>query len=295
MTHDPTTTDWNGPHGWKGRAIPGYRDFPFHELPWTRLRREGSDDDGVRCVKSSNSRRVFRIVLPAATGEPGRVLYAKRYRINTLRRRVGTRLLGNKAAREFDLGHGLLHAGIPTPLPLAWAEHRSAVPGPADDGHERLPPAAYLLTLEWPNAGSVADWLIADPAQRPRLISPLAAFLATSHERGFYHDDCAADHILIAATARFDGAAPPDDPFGFIDLDNGRLSSQPVPTPLRLSNLFQVLRSLSPDQLPAQDRIALLQAYRKFWTVPDAPAVDECVRRIEQLAFRKVGRKVVNP
>jgi hypothetical protein len=293
MKRDSQTIDWSGPKGWKGRALRDYQNFPIHELPWANLRREGSAHENVQCVKSSNSRRVLRVLLPAASGEHSRVVYVKRYRINTLRRRVGTRLLGNKAVREFELGHGLLRAGIATPLPLAWAEHRTAVTAPPGDDTPPLPPAAYLLTLEWPNNGSVADWLAAHPAERDRIVRPLADFLAFAHDRGFYHDDCAAQHILVADSARFDEAEAPTSAFGFIDLDNGRLSSRPLASSARLSNLFQVLRSIPPQEFPTELRIALIENYRDFWNDSGAPQLDDCIGSIERQAFRKVGRPVV--
>jgi hypothetical protein len=294
MTADPAIVKWKGPERWRGRALSDYDRFAFHELPWKMLRVEDEERDGIRCIKSSNSRRVFRIALPSEPDKPVRVVYAKRYRINTLRRGFAVRLLGSKAGHEFRLGHDLLDAGISTPLPLAWAEHFLTSVCRLGEETARLPPASYLLTLEWPNAGSVADWLKLHPQSQARLIPPLAAFLASSHRRGFYHDDCAADHVLVSDSARFEEDVDPSTSFGFIDLDNGRLGVRPVSIRGRLSNLFQILRSLTPELLPVQQRIALIEAYREFWADSRAPEIGDCISRIEHIAERKVGRRVVH-
>lgn len=286
---------WNGPPSWSGEAIRGYRKFSFADLPWSALRREGLERDGAICVKASNSRRVLRFALPSAGDAPPAIAYAKRYLANNWRRRLGARLTGSKASREFRLGHQLLLAGVPTPLPLAWAEHALPFHHEYAGRKIRLPPASYLLTLEWPNAGSIRSWLKDHPASAPAVIGGLAAFLAQSHRAGFYHDDCSAEHILVGPEISDSWQADPHAaaPFAFIDLDNGRLGAGPVSARLRISNLFQILRSLPVTVLAVPDRVALVESYVAAWGGPDAPEAGPCIAAIERLAARKVGRPVV--
>lgn len=286
---------WNGPPSWSGEAISGYRKFSFADLPWFALRREGLERDGALCVKASNSRRVLRFALPTERDAPPVIAYAKRYLANNWRRRLGARLTGSKASREFRLGHQLLLAGVPTPLPLAWAEHALPFHHEYAGRRIRLPPASYLLTREWPNSGSIRSWLKDHPGSAPALIGGLAAFLARSHHAGFYHDDCSAEHILVAPEIA--GPLHPEPnaapPFAFIDLDNGRLGAGPVPARPRITNLFQILRSLPVTVLAVPDRVALVEAYLAAWGAPDAPGPGPFIAAIERLAARKVGRPVV--
>jgi len=112
MTAAPGIVPWKGPEGWQGEALPEYRSFDFADIPWVALRQEGRKIGDFECVKSSNSRRVLR-----HTPETGPTLFIKRYLANTLRRRIGVRVLGTRADREFHLGHHLLRTGIATPDP----------------------------------------------------------------------------------------------------------------------------------------------------------------------------------
>jgi hypothetical protein len=275
----PNVVPWHGLHGWRGEAVAECARFSFSGLPWMDLAREGQECDGVECVKSSQSRRVLRL------RHEGRVIYAKRYLINNWRRQIGNRLAGTKAWREFVLGRRLLQARLATPLPLAYAEHLR----PSKTAESKpLPPASYLLTLEWPNAGSVKTWLGEHREEREAFWSALAEFLAQAHEMGFYHDDCAADHILIAADSS-PGSVTPSG-FAFIDIDNGRLEPGPIGAGPRYVNLFQVMRSLNTKTFPVKLREYFLNEYLKRSEMKiDAR---ECRAAIERIAQRKIGSSV---
>lgn len=271
---------WHGPAGWRGQAVSGYERFSFADLPWAELRREGDRAEiigaRIECVKASQSRRVLRI------SRGGETLFAKRYLINNWRRYLGNRIAGTKAAREFDLGHRLLKTGIATPRPLACAEHLKPSANPV------LPPASYLLTLEWPNAGSVKAWLSDHRDEAEPLWSALAHFLADAHARGFYHDDCSAEHILISRDAAPGKIAPRD--FAFIDIDNGRLDREPVNSIRRHTNLFQILRSLGVKSFPLRQREFFIAEYLKAAGRSDEAR--QCRDAIDRIAARKIGRSV---
>lgn len=289
-----------GPAGSKGESVANGGVFQFEALPWLDLRKPGDRSGEVECVKASHSRRVFLCPEGAAfgsyLGEPsgrlaGRRIYVKRYLINKIRRRIGTLLSGPKAEREFRLGRRLLAAGLPVPEPLAFAYH--AAPFPVS-GSGALPPASYLASLEWPNQGSVKELLTRSPAESARLASDLAAFLARAHLAGFYHDDCAADHILAAPDEATDfGTKASASRFAFIDLDGARLFRGPLDWRRRSLNLFQILRSINFQALDAERREKFLEAYLASEGDPSRPSLAHLMERIDAIARRKIGRSVL--
>ena len=98
--------NWSGAPGWEGSAHPDYRNFAFTDLPWTKFtdpRLEGGSSP-IKCVKISRSRQVLRIEFSSDFGaNANEPVFAKRYLINSLRRRVGNLLSGGKARREYAM------------------------------------------------------------------------------------------------------------------------------------------------------------------------------------------------
>lgn len=290
MSSIPKIVDWRGPKGWNGQAVKEYREFPFQRLPWTWIRHEDQSAFGAVCVKSSNSRRVYRVDLAEFSGGAhSGSAFAKRYLANNLRRRLGLHLSGAKAGQEFALGLEMRRRGLPTPQPLAWAVHFGRTRVELGRHKMVLPPASYLLTLEWPNDGSVRDWLKLHPSTAADVIPALARFLAGAHRLGFYHDDCAADHILIRR-APF---AATGFEFCFIDVDNGRLSPSPLPLRQRVSNLFQIFRSVPFKLLSPKQRLTFLELYLAEGGEEGVAGLDDLVAAVEKTATRKVGRTIV--
>lgn len=291
--------EWLGPRGWSGRAASGYENFSFIDLPWRDLKREGERIERILCVKASRSRRVFRLEdVRRAGGGPAETVYAKRYSINSLRRQIGNRLARGKAEREFDLGLRLRKAGLPTPVPLAWAWRLSAYRPRGAGAGSSLPAASYLLTREWPNGGSLRQWLGKNPAAAATLLPVLAAFLAHAHQRGFYHDDCSSDNLLVAPDPDFGRADPGSfagDPFAFIDIDNGKLYTEPVPVRRRARNLFQVLRSLDFDVLSSDARREFVELYLEAAGLKQGASPEQWMATIDRLAMRKDGASALEP
>lgn len=290
--------NWQGPRGWSGSALPQAGKFEFAALPWSSLDKEGDRQGDIECVKASRSRRVYRLEMDG--NEPGStntVVFAKRYLMNTVRRKMASRIQGTKAAREFDLGHRLRELGIPTPLPLAHAVHWRAWRGNDESPDDsNLQPASYLLTQEWENEGSVKAWLKEHEARRPEMVDYLAAFLAKVHEAGFYHDDCSCEHLLVRPGA--DLAAPVDisdraADLAFIDLDNGNIHSRPIPLNLRIINLFQVVRSVDFELFSGQARGDFIARYLEVSGLKSSISTAECWNQVEKVAKRKVGRSVL--
>jgi tRNA A-37 threonylcarbamoyl transferase component Bud32 len=258
----------------RGGGIEDFARFPFERLPWTDLEEEGASRDGFLCVKASRSRRVYRFELGAVGRAPAeRVVFAKRYLINTWRRRWANRTIGSKARREFELGRRAIERGIATPTPLAWREDRDE--------------ASYLLTELWPNRGSLAESIAREPAAAGRLPALAAETLAAAHAAGFYHDDCSAHHLLLGE----------GDRLAFIDLDNGKLSRRPVSDGRRRLNLFQCLRSMEWTTVPTSARDAFLAEYLDRAGIepgskPGSPRWRIWRDGIERRARQKVGRSV---
>ncbi len=292
MKAETSTVPWKGIEGWQGEAVPGFEHFDFAHIPWGPVRQEGRRIDNVECVKASNSRRVVRITAEDPDGKPLPVLYVKRYLANSWRRQVGLRLVGIRASREFHLGRDLLKAGISTPRPLAWAAHLKTFRTSYNSKNYAIPPASYLLTLEWPNQGSVRDWILNHPDRDKTFIEGLAVFLAEAHDLGFYHDDCTAEHVLVAPEEDQPDPGTPSK-FALIDVDNGRKSKTPLSTRLRIANLFQMLRSIPHELLSEAERAEFVEDYLKSARSGGLPEFGSCIDAIERLAQRKVGRSVM--
>lgn len=302
---------WKGPDGWSGRAVPRFAEFAFDELPWRQLKKAGRSRGSVHCVKASNSRRVFRISSgpPSTRARSGEVTYAKRYLVNNWRRKLSNRIVGSKAAREFALGHELLAMGIPTPLPLAFAEHRRDFFLPDPRGRKKkLSAASYLLTLEWPNAGSLRDVTRErrdDPKAVEMIWARAAGFLARAHARGFYHDDCSAEHILVAPgaaaarqgsrahRAQEESSRPDFASLAFIDIDNGRIFESPVSTGRRWINLFQLIRSMTKRSFAPELRERFVAAYLSEAKMESEFGLERACRAVDSVARRKIGRPVM--
>ncbi len=315
---------WRGPKLWRGEATLGGRDFDFAALPWLFLFTRGKSFEGVECVKTSDTRRVFRVE------SNGQILYAKRYLVSGVRRRVGNWLGGCKAKNEFHIGLAMLKAGIPTPLPLAYAEHSRPHEVKGFKKFKTIPPANYLVTREWPNQGAVRDWLALHPEVSEAMMRRVGAFMARAHGIGFYHDDCSSGHLLVSpdfdpdslceqeATERDATGAlirtraklkprkseheAPDEltkaalgRFGlaFIDVDNGTLEDSPIALKKRWINLFQILRSLSEDICNATARRAFIESYLQISGLKPAQTIEEAKREINAVAARKIGKKVI--
>jgi len=288
----------SGPPGWRGEALPDFEAFAFAEIPWVPIRQEGRAVDGIECVKASNSRRVLRIASPSGADQSQPVLYLKRYLANTWRRRMGLRLIGVRAAREFHLGQALLAAGVSTPRPLAWAAHPSTYHLEYKGKSFAVPPASYLLTLEWPNQGSVRDWLVGHPQREKTFIDGLARFLAEAHQLGFYHDDCTAEHVLVAPEADQPDPVTPSK-FALIDVDRFKQVNDRFGHSAGDDVLRQVSRVLT-STFRASD-LAIRWGGDEFLVLlPDVPASGALVfaerarLQVERLAFPGVGNVTIS-
>lgn len=291
---------WEGAPGWRGKAVPDFRQFSFTGLPWIELRSKGLHQGGIRCIKASRSRHVLRIENPAQFGAGVQTpVYAKRYLINTLRRRWGNLLSGGKAAREFHLGRRLIQIGLPTPEPLAYVMAR---PGrifrpPAPLGYAAA--ASFLLTREKPHQGTLYDWAHSGRTAAHPLFYPLfAAFLAEMHRRGFYHDDCSGHNFCVAPGADLDRT--PDlpeailDRFIIFDIDHGHYYFGGVSPRLRAANLFQVIRSLrSLDMASIDARWLFLESYLEAAGLDPLRYRSRFARWINRLARHKINKPLL--
>jgi len=294
--------NWSGAPGWEGSAHPDYRNFAFTDLPWTKFtdpRLEGGSSP-IKCVKISRSRQVLRIEFSSDFGaNANEPVFAKRYLINSLRRRVGNLLSGGKARREYVLGHRLIRLGFLTPVPLAWA---IAAPQRIFENPDRptgyAQAASFLLTRDLEHAGDLLHWArngMAD--QTPYFYPSLAAFLARVHKTGFYHDDCSGRNIFVAPGTLFESVPPSSrilKSFAVLDIDHGRVYPRPIPTHHRAVNLFQILRSLRKTGLKSNAlRMQFLREYLRFADLDPQTAMPKLGRMIDRVAHRKMGMKLL--
>ena len=295
MTPREKYSRWQGRPGWRGLAVEAFRRFDFVSLAWPEFERVGYERDGIRCIKKSRSRHVLRIDQPQAFGaDPaqwgGEAVFAKRYLINTLRRRLGNLLSGGKARREFMLGGHLLALGFATPRPLAYI-----VAGP---GRIFDPPAmrgfsaasSFLLTQELVNDGSVTQWALDGRARQVDFYRALAAYMARMHAAGFYHDDCGADNLCVAPGATFEQhTTGPEQRFMIMDVDHGRIYRRGVPHRRRIVNLFQILRSLR--QIGMLDHESRTRFVVDYMLAADIPVEKHLTRNLKQI--NRVSRRKI--
>jgi hypothetical protein len=291
---------WDGVPGWIGSAHPMYRHFALSELPWADYTNTRQNGNSIQCVKLSRSRQVLRIEsssdFGAETGEP---VYAKRYLINTTRRKIGNLLSGGKARREYELGHRLIQLGFLTPVPLSWAialPQRIIEPQNQPPGYAQA--ASFLLTRALDHAGDLFHWARQGTAEASPFFFPsFAVFLARMHEIGFYHDDCSGRNIFVASGAKFDAVPPPENllkTFAVLDVDHGRLYPRAIPLHRRAVNLYQLLRSLRKAGLKSNTvRMQFLKDYIRYSGLDPEIHTRKLRGMINRIAHRKLGEKLI--
>ena len=272
----------------RGLAQAGYESFDFASLPWDEIRSQPTP--GVELVKSSETRRVLKVEWNGPRGIE--TLYAKRNRLRRGYRGILYWFAASKSRQEFHLGRRLFDRGIPTAMPVAFGEEK----------RWGLQSANYLLLRELAGVTPLQDrWAAGlDRATRWHLARAFAKFFRQAHENGFYHDDCAAEHVLAAQKSpKGTGGATGEWKFFFIDLDNGRLRNKPLRVGLRRHNFFQLWKSFPSRSLSPLDALVFLRAYYgKEYTCARARENFEAVarwmkwkprvRRVKKILRRKV-------
>lgn len=215
----------------------------------------------VSVVKHGQHRTVYRVTLPG-----GEVVYWKHCRLNGSRAWWRDCLRGPKAKLEYDRARALTARGVATVEPLAWARF----PG-------GWPRGSFLITRALEDSVPLDHYLIHHPpdvpADRHRLTTALADFVAGLHTAGVTHPDLHPGNLLIRTG--------PDGPsFFLIDVHDIQLG-RPLKRGARARNLvlfnrwFQ-LRTNRSDRL-------------RFWRAYAEPVVDpEEARRIERATDRSV-------
>jgi len=214
-------------HGYKIQCLSPFKRFRGVEIPWENPMNLGQVTEFV--AKSSRSRKVVKL----AAGQFGTPveLYVKRYNFKTWYAPYLRVLRSSRAREEFELGWALMDAGIRTPRPVWLAE--------ADNTVSRY---SMIATEAIPGAeNGVERWIHAqNEDERRELLVAFGSYFHTLHERGFYHDDCKAAHVLVLPHARNE-----PEKFFMIDLAGCKLLGR-LTAYRRAKNLYQVLHSLMP-------------------------------------------------
>jgi tRNA A-37 threonylcarbamoyl transferase component Bud32 len=155
----------------------------------------------------------------------------------------------SKARVELLLSARLAQLGIPVPEPVAAVEIRSL----------RLLRKAYLFNQEITGGASLLALLDAqehtglDRRQLNILINVLSAVVVNAHNRGLYHGDLNASHLIIRNWKE-------NKPEVFIiDFENSRIRKN-VDFPERVRDLARLERSAS-YFLPVRERLRFLRHY----------------------------------
>lgn len=262
----------------RGQAYAPFASLRIESLPWDTLRQRPVE--GFRLEKASHTRRVISFVY-GAEGEaplerPVR-LYAKRAQIRGWRKVLGSLFRASKAKREFKLGLGMLERGIPTPVPVFYAERRAR-------GFLR---ESFVVTLELEGAVPFCEAIkaFAPSPQRQEVYRTLGLFVGKALAQGFQHVDCEAEHIFVEGDLSSPDA---DGRMYFIDVDGGRLDALPTEA-ARRKIAFQVFRSLSQEALDRPDKKAFLET---FFGKPFSEArLEHFLRRLEAMEAFTQRRK----
>jgi tRNA A-37 threonylcarbamoyl transferase component Bud32 len=155
----------------------------------------------------------------------------------------------SKARVELLLSARLTALGIPVPEPVAAVEIRSF----------RLLKKAYLFNQEIVGGASLLQLLDAQEHTRlsrkqlTAVIGAVAAVVAAAHEKGLYHGDLNASHLILRDWKS-------DTPgVYFIDFENSRIRKT-VSMQERLRDIGRLERSAS-YFLPVKERLRFLRTY----------------------------------
>lgn len=198
---------------------------------------------GVEVVKRNLVRTVLRV--PLASGV--RVI-VKRYAVNGALDWLKYAVLPSRALAEWTMGRGLAAAGIPTALPLAMAERRTAVLSDAALVTREIPDALHL------NAYVAAHCAEPDDPRRAALYDDLARIVRRMHDAGFVHHDLHGGNVLVSG-------APESPRLCVIDLHSVSRSARPS-AGARWFDLLKLLHSMLTCSTPAE-RARICRVYQE--------------------------------
>ena len=244
----------------------GYGEIPIESISWGDDRAMAA---GGVLVKRTANREVACVTVPGS----GRRAFCKRYLPRGAVGYLVSLLIGSRGRREFDAAMKAFEKGLPVARPVAVAERRRCgFPVESIVATEEVPDARSVLLI-WCECGA--------NAVRRRLVRAVGKFVRSVHDRGLYHDDLAAAHILARPREGTEGGWD----FTLIDLMNSSVGI--VGSYARAKNLYQIMRSLSRQGMGRGGRFRMLKAYlgsgtgdrelRKWW------------KRIETARFLKRG------
>lgn len=199
-------------------------------------------------------------------------LFAKRCLARRGLKRLLSSARASKCHREWNVGREALKRGIPTALPMIWADMR--------EGKSLV--SSFLVTIGIDDSVDFITLLreLSSSAERIFWCGQLGNFIRDAHERGFAHDDLSSEHILVSNHAE----APAGDEgpcFHFIDLDQARLSDKPVTPFRRAHNFFQIFRSLPHDIFGDAERRAFYKGYSHgTWETQHIEPFERAIRLI---------------
>jgi tRNA A-37 threonylcarbamoyl transferase component Bud32 len=227
-----------------GECLADYADLPLREIPWDTIKRR--PDPRYRLVKASHTRRVVSFSFRNKTGVE-EIVFAKRCRVRGLRKRIAQLFISSKAKREWRIARLVLAHGVPTALPLLYAESRRGL----------WLTESYIVTRGLAGFVSAFHRLKEIPyAAQKKLLKCLGEFIRAQHDAGFYHDDCSMQHIFV----KVDSGKNDAPQFSIIDLDNAKWLHY-VSLYRRLKNLFQLLRSFPEGEFRERGKVVLFNAY----------------------------------
>lgn len=219
------------------------------------LRLEIGDIDGflkkrqVRIIDDVDKSVVVSFPLERPGGRER--IAVKRYDRPALKRKLKDIFRISKAVREWKVGNWLWERGVPVALPLAVGERRRwrilkdsfLISRAIKEAHQL---GQYILTLHPP--------LAAEARRKKReVITLLAKELRDIHDKGFFHGDLNASHIMVKVGA---GKRPA---FYFVDFESSKVGRK-VYSRQWVKELARLNESM-PSFISRTDKVRFFQVY----------------------------------
>ncbi|OPZ16625.1 MAG: 3-deoxy-D-manno-octulosonic-acid kinase [candidate division BRC1 bacterium ADurb.BinA364] len=263
----------------RGECFEPFASLRLAELPWSRARAESDPEN--RLEKASRTRRVLSFMWQGSerwTPEAPIRLYAKRASLRDARRLALAVFRPSKARKEWRIGLEMMRRGVPAPLPVVFAVER----------RRGIPVAGYHVSIELAGADAF-DALFARLAcdsERREALRRLGRFVRQGHEKGFFHDDCSAQHVFVETSGE---SVESWGGMHFIDVDNCGFCRA---TEWRIvKNAFQILRSFPGRGISSDEQTIFLEAL--FGRPLGECELERLRRRIRAWAEWKRRRKAV--
>lgn len=223
----------------KGECLEEFSNIKISEIPFYTLFKNPSPK--IDLVKCSHFRRVVcfkwdkKSGIVEKTNENSVTIYIKQSRVRGLKKKIGKLFFKSQGKHGWELAWRLLDIGIPTAMPLIWAEGKLP--------NEEY--SSYLATMGIENAKTMREFFKSncDYKLLLEILISAADMICKIHSANFCHDDLCTKNILVNKKSKSADIQKNDYELFLIDLDSGKFAKQ-LNFYKKSNNLYQFLSSL---------------------------------------------------